>query len=155
MESTFSNKQVLFVDFQTKKRIVPLWVERREERSTCMKVCSSIVHSQSGSGSRTGSFTGPLKGLSRMWGNSHVRFLGGSGMATSPGYPTAVGMYMRGNASTFSVTYMKAVLLSKMKHSSKWNRVAKLSKYSQGPSKYEKVLGISGYPSEFVFPSLR
>jgi len=95
MESTFSNKQVLFVDFQTKKRIVPLWVERREERSTCMKVCSSIVHSQSGSGSRTGSFTGPLKGLSPVRGNSYAGFLGGLGLATAPGYPTGYSARVR------------------------------------------------------------
>ena len=29
----------------------------------------------------------PLKGLSRVMGNYHARFLGGLGLATAPGYP--------------------------------------------------------------------
>ncbi|MBW1870083.1 MAG: hypothetical protein JRI73_12580 [Deltaproteobacteria bacterium] len=34
-----------------------------------------------------------MKGLSRMRGNSHVRFLGGPGLATARAYPVAAQRY--------------------------------------------------------------
>jgi hypothetical protein len=33
---------------------------------------------------------GLLKGLSRVMGNYHARFLGGLGLATAPGYPVCI-----------------------------------------------------------------